>query len=215
MTALITKKDCRSNPRSSTIAPVTLSTNPHNQINLQKKNTYKVLPIKKVNMKLILVYCVKVDNQYFSLYYFLITITLQFGGFTIGAEKLKIGELAEISNVTKRTIDYYTNLGLLEVERSSSNYRYYDRSSIDRLHFIEQCKKDGMSLDAIKKKILEKDTEEIDVLELRLKIKGLEKEVSELLAHLDKNDLKNLEKIKKNISHESLSLIQTLLVLIN
>ncbi|MFZ0445251.1 MAG: MerR family transcriptional regulator [Bacillus sp. (in: firmicutes)] len=136
------------------------------------------------------------------------------GGY-IGTEKLKIGELAEIANVTKRTIDHYTNFGLLKAERSSSNYRYYNKSSIERLHFIEQCKKDGMSLDEIKKMILEKDAEEVDVLELRLKIKGLEKEVSEVLAHLDKSDLKNLEYVKKNISHESLSLIQTLLVLLN
>ena len=103
----------------------------------------------------------------------------------------------------------------MKVERSTSNYRYYDQSSIERLHFIEQCKKDGMSLDEIKKMILEKDAEEVDVLELRLKIKGLEKDVSEVLAQLDKSDLKNLEYVKKNISHESLSLIQTLLLLLN
>lgn len=133
----------------------------------------------------------------------------------IGAEKLKIGELAAICNVTKRTVDYYTNLGLLEVERSSSNYRYYDRSSIERLHFIEKCKKDGMSLDEIKKQILEKNTEEIDIHELRLKIIGLEKEVSQVLSHLNNDELKNSAQIKKNISHESLSLIQSLLFLIN
>ncbi|MGG7620629.1 MerR family transcriptional regulator [Robertmurraya sp. GLU-23] len=134
---------------------------------------------------------------------------------SIGAGKLKIGELAEIANVTKRTIDYYTNLGLLKVERSTSNYRYYDKSAVERLHFIEQCKKDGMSLEEIKKIVAEKDAEEIDVLELRLKIKGLEKEVSDVLAHLDKNDLKNIEYVKKNVSNESLSLIQTLLLLLN
>ncbi len=133
----------------------------------------------------------------------------------IGKEKLKIGELAQIANLTKRTIDHYTNLGLLKVERSASNYRYYDKSAIERLHFIERCKKDGMSLDEIKKVILEKDAEEIDVLELRLKIKGLEHEVSEVLAHLGKSDLKNLEYVKKNISKESLSLIQALLLLLN
>ena len=45
-----------------------------------------------------------------------------------------------------------------------------------------------MSLDEIKKEIIENEAEEIDVLELRLKIKGLEKDVSEILAQLDKND---------------------------
>jgi MerR family transcriptional regulator, copper efflux regulator len=134
---------------------------------------------------------------------------------SIGTEKLKIGELADIANVTKRTIDHYTNLGLLKVERSSSNYRYYDYSAIERLRYIEQCKEDGMSLEEIRRMILEKDAEEIDVLDLRLKIKGLEEEVTEILAHLDKEDVKNFEYVKKNVSHESLSLIQALLLLIN
>jgi DNA-binding transcriptional MerR regulator len=133
----------------------------------------------------------------------------------IGTAKLKIGELAEITSMTKRTIDHYTNLGLLKAERSTSNYRYYDRSSVERLDFIERCKKEGMPLAEIKKKILEKEAEEIDILELRLKMKGLEKDVSKVLASLDKGDIKKLEFVKKNISHESLSLIQTLLLLLN
>ncbi|MEW9050168.1 MAG: MerR family transcriptional regulator [Neobacillus sp.] len=126
-----------------------------------------------------------------------------------------MGELAGIANVTKRTIDHYTNLGLLKVERSTSNYRYYDHSSIERLNFIEQRKRDGLSLDEIKKEVLLKYAESIDVLDLRLKIKDLEKEVSTILENLDKNDGKNLEYLKKNVSHESLSLIQTLLVLLS
>ncbi len=71
-----------------------------------------------------------------------------------------------------------------------------------------------MALDEIKKIIVEQEAEEVDVLELRLKIQGLEKDVAEILAHLDKNDLKKIEKVKKNVSHESLSLIQALLLLI-
>ncbi|HZG72138.1 MAG TPA: MerR family transcriptional regulator [Chondromyces sp.] len=132
-----------------------------------------------------------------------------------GAEKLRIGELAEKTKVTKRTIDYYTKLGLLKAERSTSNYRYYDSSSIERINFIEKRKQEGLSLDEIKKEMIEKYSEEVDVLELRLKIKGLEKEVSEVLAQLEKNDQKKFEEVKKKISHESLSLIQTLLLLLS
>lgn len=137
------------------------------------------------------------------------------GGVSVGAEKLKIGELAEMCNVTKRTIDHYTNIGLLKAERSSSNYRYYDASSIERIHDIERYKTAGMNLSDIKKRLLEKDAEEIDLHELRLKISGLDKDVSDLLATLDKSDIKNLEHLKKNVSHESLSLIQTLLLLLS
>ena len=36
-----------------------------------------------------------------------------------------IGELAEISGTTVRTIQYYDQIGLLEAKRSESNLRYY------------------------------------------------------------------------------------------
>jgi MerR family transcriptional regulator, copper efflux regulator len=162
----------------------------------------------KLYSRLCVLVVIKLDSLYNSFHNYHVTVWRD----SIGTEKLKIGELAERANVTKRTIDYYTNLGLLKVERSTSNYRYYDKSAIERLHYIEQCKKDGMSLEEIKEKVVEKDAEEIDVLELRLKIQGLEKEVTDVLAHLDQNNLKN---VKKNVSNESLSLIQTLLLLIN
>lgn len=129
--------------------------------------------------------------------------------------KLKIGELAEKANVTKRTIDYYTNIGLLKAERSDSNYRYYSEAAIEQLHFIEKCKADGLSLEEIKKKLLEKQSEEIDVLELRLKIKGLEKDVSEILSQINEDKLENKEYLKKHLSKESLALIQSLLMLLN
>ncbi|WP_321202439.1 hypothetical protein [Bacillus sp. CRN 9] len=74
-----------------------------------------------------------------------------------------------------------------------------------------------MSLVDIKKKLLDKDVheaEEIDVRELRLKINGLKEDVSEVLAHLNKSDAGSQEYIKKNVSSESMSLIQTLLLLL-
>lgn len=126
--------------------------------------------------------------------------------------------MAEKAHVTKRTIDHYTNLGLLEAERSPSNYRYYPHTAIERLQLIEKLKAEGMSLTDIKSFLEAKDisdAEEIDVLELRLKIKGLKEDVTEVLAHLDKNNAKESEYVKKQISHESMSLIQTLLLLLN
>ena len=134
---------------------------------------------------------------------------------SLGKEKLRIGELADRTHVTKRTIDYYTNLGLLKAERSSSNYRYYDSSSIDRIGFIERRKTEGKTLEEIKKELDISHSEEIDVLELRLKIRDLEKEVSKVLQQLEKQDKKRYEEMKGKISRESLSLIQTLLLLLH
>ena len=123
--------------------------------------------------------------------------------------------MAERTHVTKRTIDYYTNLGLLKAERSSSNYRYYDSSSIDRIGFIEKRKTEGKTLEEIKRELDIRHSKEIDVLELRLKIRDLEKEVSEVLQQLEKQDIKRYQEMKGKISRESLSLIQTLLLLLH
>lgn len=128
--------------------------------------------------------------------------------------KLKIGELAEKANVTKRTIDYYTRLGLLNVERSASNYRYYSQSSIARIRLIEEHKKAGMSLEEIKKKIIESYYDEVDIQELRLRILGLEKDVKKAISKLEDNPVKYQE-FKKGMSPESLSLIHALLVLLS
>lgn len=70
-------------------------------------------------------------------------------------------------------------------------------------------------MDTIKKEILENFSEEVDVYELRLRIQGLEKKVTEVLAHIEKNDPKQSEEVRKKISHDSLSLIQSLLLLLN
>lgn len=106
-------------------------------------------------------------------------------------------------------------MGLLEAERSASNYRYYTPRMIDRLHYIEQRKLDGLSLEEIQAELQIKPYEEIDVQTIRLKMKKLEHDVATLVAQIDKKDQKNIQLIKKNVSTESIALIQSLLLLIN
>ncbi|MGN4124517.1 MerR family transcriptional regulator [Lysinibacillus sphaericus] len=133
----------------------------------------------------------------------------------MGTEKLRIGEFAEKTGITKRTIDYYTNIGLLVAERSASNYRYYQPAMIERLHYIEQRKLEGLSLEEIQHELNITPYEEIDVQTLRLKMQDLEHDVTSLLAQMDKQDKKNIQTIKKNVSPESIALMQSLLLLIN
>ncbi|MFF2795084.1 MerR family transcriptional regulator [Lysinibacillus xylanilyticus] len=132
----------------------------------------------------------------------------------MGTERLKIGELAEKTGITKRTIDYYTNIGLLEAERSASNYRYYGPAMIERLHFIEQRKQQGLSLVDIQHELNITPHEEIDVQMLRVKMQNLEQDVTFILEQINKQDNKDIEKIKKNVSPESIALMQSLLLLI-
>ncbi|WP_249598842.1 MerR family transcriptional regulator [Peribacillus frigoritolerans] len=135
----------------------------------------------------------------------------------VGNETLKIGELAEMANVTKRTVDYYTNLGLLKAERSASNYRYYSVGELERLRRIEGYKRENLSLEDIKE-ILKKDKEAASAIEakgllLKNKMDGLNEELQEFISLIEKDGKSELI-LKKQISRESMALIQSLLVLL-
>ena len=127
--------------------------------------------------------------------------------------KLKISELAAQSGVTKRTIDHYTNLGLLNVERSASNYRYYDMSMIERVHWIEEQQLQGKSLCEIRR-LMQVDVpieEEVDIQEIRLQMMMLEKNVTKLMEQMDEQQK---QQMKKKISPESVALMHSLLLLL-
>ncbi|MGE7186531.1 MerR family transcriptional regulator [Peribacillus sp. NPDC006672] len=122
-----------------------------------------------------------------------------------------------MANVTKRTVDYYTNLGLLKAERSASNYRYYSVGELERLRLIEEYKRKNLSLEDIKD-IFKQEKEVASAIEetglqLKNKMDGLNEELQEVIS-LIKKDEKNELLLKKQISHESMALIQSLLVLL-
>ena len=133
----------------------------------------------------------------------------------VGTELLKIGELAQLANVTKRTIDYYTRLGLLQAERSASNYRYYKKETVQLIVEIEELKKQGLSLQEIAKtlNIKQAQYEEVDIQAIRIHMQELEKEVKLLAAELDKNPNASSD-IKKNVLPESIALMQSLLLIV-
>jgi MerR family copper efflux transcriptional regulator len=98
--------------------------------------------------------------------------------------------LAELAQVSKRTIDYYTNLGLLTAHRSDSNYRYYDASTVNILKFIEQCKKMHMPLCEIKQ-LLEWKQNDVDAKNsIAEQVGGISRHIHELEQEL--TDLKPL-----------------------
>lgn len=68
---------------------------------------------------------------------------------------------------------------------------------IERLHYIEQRKQQGLSLIDIQHELNITPHEEIDVQMLRVKMQDLEQDVTSLLEQINKQDNKNIEKIKK------------------
>ena len=129
----------------------------------------------------------------------------------------RISELAKIANVSKRTVDYYTSIGLLVAERSKANYRIYHEDAVEDLKFIEHCKSLHIPLDEIKKKLeLQKSTSindndvEDQVSSVTEHMKYLHDEINNLLSILQKMDSKRKEAISEKLSPESLPLIQSL-----
>jgi len=65
-------------------------------------------------------------------------------------ERVKIGQLAAEVGTTTKTIRFYESIGLLdEPERTSSGYRDYGRSAVERLGFVKQAQATGLTLDEI------------------------------------------------------------------
>jgi MerR family copper efflux transcriptional regulator len=63
---------------------------------------------------------------------------------------LRIGELASQAGVSRRTVDFYTGLGLLTpASRSGGNFRLYQPTDIQRIAAIRQLEGQGIRLDEI------------------------------------------------------------------
>lgn len=77
-----------------------------------------------------------------------------------------VNQLAALSGVTKRTLRYYDQQGLLPPKRiSSSGYRIYGTEQVDRLQQILFLKQFGLKLDEIKEIMTNPDFEITPLLE--------------------------------------------------
>ncbi len=69
--------------------------------------------------------------------------------------KKKIGELAQQTGFSTKTIRYYELIGLLSApERSDAGYRLYGPEDVERLEFVSKAKRLGFSLDDIRDVLL-------------------------------------------------------------
>lgn len=62
----------------------------------------------------------------------------------------KVEEVSKLSGVSKRTLQYYDDEGILPAERSAENYRLYDETAMKRLWEILWYKEMGFKLSEIK-----------------------------------------------------------------
>jgi transcriptional regulator, merR family len=57
---------------------------------------------------------------------------------------MKIGEIANKTNLLASTLRYYEKKGLLKVDRDKNGRRYYKESDIEWIKFIRRLKETGM-----------------------------------------------------------------------
>lgn len=118
----------------------------------------------------------------------------------IGKALLRIGQVAKLSGLSARTIDYYTRCNLLPVERSASNYRLYPEDVLQTLETIKLLKHQRMSISEIRSVLIsEGDAEVVELLhEVQGEIESLQKKIITLESKL--KDLPNED--KKKIYHK-------------
>jgi MerR family copper efflux transcriptional regulator len=68
----------------------------------------------------------------------------------MGEELLRIGEIASRAGVSRRTVDFYTGLGLLTPAcRSGGNFRLYQPTDVQRIAAVRRLEAQGIRLDEI------------------------------------------------------------------
>ena len=103
-------------------------------------------------------------------------------------DRFTIGELAAAAEIPSTTIRYYERAGLLKPQgRTSGNYRYYNRQSLDQLRFIRAAQAGGFTIEDVRA-----------LLELR-ECRSPCEEVQELIEHrLEEvsSRMKNLRRVQ-------------------
>jgi MerR family copper efflux transcriptional regulator len=133
----------------------------------------------------------------------------------------RIGEIAKLKNISKRTIDYYTQIGLLNPIRTDSNYRLYNDECIRILDMVEHYKNLNMPLEEIKSSIeliksdncIDKQKVEKHFEQIASIMQHLKDEINVLEPILQKLNNQQKELLVNKISSQGVSLAQTLFLL--
>ncbi|GGH15893.1 MerR family transcriptional regulator [Paenibacillus segetis] len=134
----------------------------------------------------------------------------------------RIGELAKAADVSERTIDYYTKLGLITPEtRTQKNYRLYSSETLTRLERINEMKQEKYTLEEIREKLEqwnkvspeEQVTEKLSSLEIQMvQLQRQVKELEPLISNLQPNQAR---RAFSHLMPQSLACIEALNILLN
>lgn len=110
---------------------------------------------------------------------------------------MKIQKLAERSGVSKKTIRYYEEIGLLPAAaRSDSGYRAYRDSDVGRLVFIRRCRELQIPIKELKKLVRVQTDQEAPCAEVDQIINT---QLAKVRARI--NELRQLEESLTELAH--------------
>lgn len=124
---------------------------------------------------------------------------------------MKISEASKIAGVSKRTLQYYDDEGLLSVKRMENNHRDYDLESLQIIWKILNLKEMGIELEEIRR-LLVQDRISFDEKkeEIRKKIKDYQIQYK-YIEYIERNGfpeinkkesyIEQIEKMKKEIDN--------------
>lgn len=134
----------------------------------------------------------------------------------------RIGELAKAADISERTIDYYTKIGLITPEsRTQKNYRLYSSETLNQLERINMLKQEKYTLEEIREKLElwnkvspeNQVTEKLTSLEIHLQ--QLEREVKELEPLISNLKPGQARHAYTSLMPQSLACIEALRILLN
>jgi DNA-binding transcriptional MerR regulator len=94
----------------------------------------------------------------------------------------KISEVCKLTGVTRRTLQFYDEEGLLHTNRSSENYRLYDRNTLENIWQILVYKEMGFRLKEIKDILMV--SEQNRTCFLKQKTEALQNQMTQISAQI-------------------------------
>jgi Cu(I)-responsive transcriptional regulator len=102
---------------------------------------------------------------------------------------MNIGTAAEKSGLPPKTIRYYEEIGLLEVDRAGNGYRDYSPADVHRLRFLQRSRSLGFSVEECRQLLSlygDRERESADVKAIaQTKLAEIDRKIAELASLRD------------------------------
>lgn len=110
----------------------------------------------------------------------------------------KTKEVSHLVGVSKRTLQYYDDKGLLDVKRDENNYRLFDEEDMNQIWFILLYKEMGFNLNEIGCLLLDQENRKKRIYLQVHKLENLSNKMKEQMEFI-------LEILERGISREASS----------